>query len=211
MILAVQRFGVVRPDRDREGSFRVIRVCEQCLCLIVQDVLHRFRYEADIAVDTGQMPVILIFQVSTVTVAHHLYGEGVRSFLHIFGDVKFRVHFAVLGIPHLFSVDPEIEAGLHTAEIDEKLSADIVCWNLKGSEIAASQIFLRYVRRIQLVGAFGNLDLKCFAVCLPFERIQHIGVNRLSISLQFPVGRHRNRIPCCVIEILFIKCFHRFR
>ena len=61
MILAVQRFGVVRPDRDREGSFRVIRVCEQCLCLVVQDVLHRFRYEADIAVDTGQMPVILIF------------------------------------------------------------------------------------------------------------------------------------------------------
>ena len=211
MILAVQRFGVVRPDRDRESSFRVIRVCEQCLCLVVQDVLHRFRYEADIAVDTGQMPVILIFQVSTVTVAHYLYSEGVRSLLHIFGDVKFRVHFAVLGIPHLFSVDPEIEAGLHTAEIDEKLSADIVCWNLKGSEIAASQIFLRYVRRIQLVGAFGNLDLKCFAVCLPFERIQHIGVNRLSISLQFPVGRHRNRIPCCVIEILFIKCFHRFR
>ena len=53
--------------------------------------------------------------------------------------------------------------------------------------------------------------MRVTAVCLPFERIQHIGVNRLSISLQFPVGRHRNRIPCCVIEILFIKCFHRFR
>ena len=28
--------------------------------------------------------------------------------------------------------------------------------------------------RDRLVGAFGNLDLKCFAVCLPFERIQDV-------------------------------------
>ena len=211
MVFAVQRFGVVRPDRNGKGGFRVIRMGKQCLCFVVQDVLHRFRYEADIAVNAGQMPVILVFEIRTVTVAHDLYREGICSLFHVLCDIELSVYLAVLGIADLFSVDPEIEAGLDTCEIDEKLSVDIVCRNFKGSEIAARQVFLRYVRRVQLVGAFCDFNFKGFAVSFPFEWIQHVGVNRFSIALQLPVGRNRNRIPFCVVESFFIKCFCGFR
>ena len=91
VVLAVQRFGIVRPDRNGKSGFRVIRVGKQGLCFVIQDVLHRFRYEADIAVNAGQMPVILILEIRTVTVAHHLYGKGIRSFFHVLCDIELSV------------------------------------------------------------------------------------------------------------------------
>ena len=158
------------------------------------------------------MPVILILQVSTVTVAHDLYGKGIGSFLHIVGNIKFCIQFTVLGIPHLLSVYPEIEAGFYASKVDQQLSSHIICRNVKGAEITARQVFARHVRSIQFIRSFCNFQFKFFcSVVFPFERIQHIGVNRFSISLQFPVRWHWDFVPGSVVKSILIERFHLLR
>ena len=158
------------------------------------------------------MPVILILQIGAVTIAHHLNCNGIFPLAHIFCNIKFRINLTVLRIAHHVTVDPQIKAGLHTAEINKNFTAHIVLRQHKGTAVAAGQILFRHKRRIQFTLSPDNLHLKAGTGILSFKGIQHICVNRLSITVKLPVGRHWHISPSGNIKILPVKSvFHRLR
>ena len=62
--------------------------------------------QADRPKDTGDVPVVLIFQPGPIRPPQHLHGNRILAGLHKRRQVKLGRQFAVLRIPHRLAVDP---------------------------------------------------------------------------------------------------------
>ena len=103
------RVGVIVAQRRRH-----IKVAQRLL---------RFAVQIHFAVDTGQKPHILVFQIGAVGIAVYDGGQLVFAGSDKRRHVKFMRRVGALRIAHAFAVDPHLKPGLDRAEVQENLSA----------------------------------------------------------------------------------------
>ena len=153
--------------------------------------------EQHIAMDATKAPKVLIFEIGAVAVFIHLNGNLVFTFLNIGRNVKLRRLHRTLTIPYPMAIDPDIEGRHNALEAQEGLASGFVCCcvtatrptvrNNKRMAILTCGITLHVGRpiRFRLSHHEGRVYLK---------RIACRNINRCTITVHFPIGRHSQ---CC--------------
>ena len=89
----------------------------------ILDMYLRTGIQVHFAGNTRQAPEVLVLQVRAVTPAHHLHGDKVLPFLHIFRDVKLSGNLRVLAIAHILAVHPHLQVARGRTHVEQHLLA----------------------------------------------------------------------------------------
>ena len=138
--------------------------------------------EPDLSLDARQPPEVLAFEEAAVAPAVDLEGEGVGALPHRVGDVEFGGQLGPLTVADALAIDPQEEGRLDRAEVQQDALALPWGRKLEVSAVAA--------HRVPAVGDVGRVR-----GLLPVEWVGMVGVNRRAVSVQLPVGRHRDVVP----------------
>ena len=164
--------------------------------LPVSDMNLRLCIKSHRTENSGQRPVILVFQITSVAEPHHLKRNPVFSGMYQFRDFKFRRKLAVLGVSCQDSVDPEIETGFHTFKTQINTFSVPRRRQLCLRHITSRRIITGHKRRIHLsLSRFpAGTDRISFFI-RPAHGIDIIGINRITVSLRLPVSGNFYVIP----------------
>ena len=181
------------------------------LRLDIEYVPFRLGYEPHVAVYARQIPVVLVLQVGGIRKAHHLQRHEVAAGPYKVGYVKLGGQLAVLRIAHGPAVDPQVVGRLHA------LKAQIGAPSLKAlgqvelAPVAAGGVLRRYMGRIghERRARAGLHERRARVVRL--ERIGHVGIYRLAVALDLPVGGHGYIAKAGVVVIHAEEVVHLLR
>ena len=140
--------------------------------------------ERHIVEDASQSPVVLTFQIITVTILHHTNSQHVLAGLQIGSHVIFSRFLSTLVIAYLLTVQPHKRAALCFLHTQEHLLSLPVGRQGEGLAISARWVIIsRHKRRIRSEGS------------------RHIAELRIAISLHLPVAGHMDGVPLAVLEV----------
>ena len=131
--------------------------------------------QVDIAEDAAHAELVLILQVATVAPLEHQHRQRIRAVRQHVGHIELARGVRDLRIPDEHAVEPHVEAGIHTLEIQERPRRGGITAMLERMQVHAARIVLRHIRRIER------------------ERIVHIRVLMPVDPMVLPDRRHRNR------------------
>ena len=169
--------------------------------------------EQYVAMDATKAPEVLILKIGAVAIFIHLNGNLVLTFLNIGRYIKLRRLHRTLTIPYHMTIDPYVEGRHNALEAQEGLPKGFVCCGVtatrptirkgKGTAILPCRVTLHVGRPIQfrLSHHVGRIYL---------ERIARRNINRCTITVHFPIGRHSEYCPLRIIVIRTIKVFYAF-
>ena len=83
---------------------------------IIPQVLFRTVENVDIPENTGHAELVLILKVAAIAPLEYQHGNFILAGLYI-ALYQIRGHMGCLAVPDKCAVDPEIEAGIHSLEI----------------------------------------------------------------------------------------------
>ena len=128
--------------------------------------------EIDVALDAGQPPEVLAFEIGAVRPPVDLGGQDVLAGLEEFGDVPFGRRLRILAEAELLSVDPDVEERLDGAELEIDVHSGPVRRDRERPAVGAD--------RIAVVGHEGRLGV-------PGEFVRDVNVDRDIVALEHPV------------------------
>src|SRR3954454_1354064 len=106
------------------------------------------------------MPVILVFEVSSITITKYLHCQFILSLMHCMGDIKDRIQLAVLGVTNFNSIHPEIKTGFYSFKLYKYIFTFKIIRHFKGSTVASGKIFFWYKGCIKFHLTLCNLNFK---------------------------------------------------
>ena len=99
--------------------------------------------EEHLAEDARPAELILILQVSAVAPFQHEDLNEVLPCTEVLGDLQLRGHVGNLAVPHELPVDEEVEAGVHTLEVDvDRLPLQHGGMKLDGTAVEAAGVIV---------------------------------------------------------------------
>jgi len=143
--------------------------------------------EEHVALDAGDLPVVLVFQVVTVGEAEQLHRERILARPEQRGDVKLGRCLAALGEAGLAAVHPEPPRRLHAAEMQHDAPATLPPGSGHGEGPAVRAhgvVVVRHVRRIRRI------------------EVRDVGVDRDAEALRFPVAGHADAVPAGEVGVV---------
>ncbi len=185
----VDRAVVPEHDLGVEHARFVVGLVEQGADGEVADGDVRRAEEHDVAEDAGEAEVILVLKVGAVAEMVHLDRDRVLSRLQILRDVELVRAERILRVAGLFAVDPQVERRRHAVQPHEDPAfLEPVLRQVEFAHVGADRVafqerrlfargLLRHERRIDL------------------ERVFPAGIERRAVALNFPRGRHGDRVP----------------
>ncbi len=115
---------------------------------IIPQVLFRTVENVDIPENTGHAELVLILKVAAIAPLEYQHGNFILAGLYIWRYIKFGGHMGCLAVPDKCAVDPEIEAGIHSLEIQMLGKAFPVFLQGKLANIQAAGIIMGNIGRI---------------------------------------------------------------
>ena len=166
--------------------------------MIVGYMYQRAHPQLHLAEDAAQAPHILVFEITTVAPAIHLYGEFVLPLTQIAGHIKLCGRHGVLAIAHLLPIHPEIHGRMYTAEVENQILRKHLLGHVEESDILSYRITVLVSRPVlwRFTGHTGTVAL---------ERIIDIGIDRRAITLCLPVAWHLYLPPAAHVIVLTIE------
>ena len=152
----------------------------------VADQQLRTGGQVDVALDAADAPEVLALIIAARTPAVDFHRQEVLAVLEVGGQVELRGVLGILGVADLPAVEVEDEPGLHTAQLDEDLTAPP---GGRKSEFHAVEAARNDVREDRLLAA---------AVGRPLEG--GIDVDGGAVALELPVGGNGDPAPGRVVK-----------
>ena len=151
------------------------------------------RIKMHVALDTTQGPEILVFKVASGAPAVDFDGDGIFAASGHCCDVEFRRGFTALGITNKLAIDPKVKCRADRAKAYKQFASFPI----------SGYVEIPFVRthRVLVMGHVGFIDIK---------RVGDIDINRITESVSFPVGWHRNAGPVRDVIIILIKICRAF-
>ena len=146
------------------------------------------RIQKDVTLNPADLPVILVFQILSVTPAVDFNRDRILPSTDIRGDIEFCRSFTSLTVADFIAVNPDIHGGLHSSKMEEHLTS---CPAFGNGEIS-----LVRSHRVVIMRNMGRIGRKW---------IFRIGVDRNSVTQKFPVGRDLDIIPVAGIIIISVE------
>ena len=153
--------------------------------------------EQHVAMNATKAPEVLILKIGAVAVFKHLNSNLILTFLNIGRNIKLRRLHRTLTIPYPMTINPNIEGRHNALEAQEGLASGSISGRTadrkptirkdEGTAILTCGITLHVGRpiRFRLSHHIGRVYL---------ERIACRNINRCTITIHFPIGRHSQ---CC--------------
>ena len=132
--------------------------------------------------DTGCAELVLILQIATVAPLQDQHGQGVFTLFHLVRDVKFGGGVRHLVIAQVLAVQPCVQAGVSTFEIQIGSGGVLVGSVVEFGDIASAGVFVGYIR----------------GICR--ERITNVRVLVLIVTVVLPDAGHRNGVEIIGVE-----------
>jgi hypothetical protein len=150
---------------------------QMCLHKVIIDTLLRTAQQIHIPENAAHAELVLILQIASVAPLQHQHRQKVLPFSEIFRHIELRGGVGHLAVPHILSVEPHIEAGVHTLKVQVSPGSRLILFPLEYMAVRAAGILLGHIGGIQ------------------GKRIVHIGVLVTVISMHLPHGGHRDSAP----------------
>ena len=154
---------------------------------VVADAVLRAAQDVHIAEDTGGAELILVFQVAAVAPLQDHNCQGVLAFLDVLGDVELRGGVGNFAVAQVLAVQPDVEAGVDTFEVQVSLGCVRVHGILEVSQVCTAGVFVGNIRR----------------VCR--EGVTDVGVLVLVVAVVLPDAGNRDGIPVGSIVALLVE------
>ena len=148
---------------------------------IIPDATLLISLKIHFTLNTCDTPKVLVFHITTVVIAIHLYCQIIITRHEIWGNIKLRRSLAALGHAHFLAIDINSCITRNGAKVKHHLPIFPVVRNGKGCAISSNRIRNINIRRIRS------------------PIILEINKYGCPETLQFPVGRHRNLCPFGII------------
>ncbi len=180
--------GLGRVAHERLDAQHSVLVCgvQVGMRLEVPHVLRTAAPQDHVPEDAAQAEHVLVLEERAVAPAIDLRGQGVRARLQEARDVELDRKAAVLAVPDLVPVDPDVEGRIDTAELQVYPPAAPACRNLEGRAIRAHRVLLtRDARRLQV----------------DVEGIADVRVDRYVEAFDLPVGGDTDLGPGRVVVV----------
>ena len=142
--------------------------------------------KVDIPVDTGEAEHVLILQIAAVTPFVDLDRDHILTFHQVFGDVELGIVVRALAVTYFLPIDPDIEGRVNPVEMEEYLLTGPVRGQGEVPPVGPCRIRLRKCGVTPLGLDEGRIIQ---------ERICAVGIQRSTVALHFPIGRHVYLIP----------------
>ena len=155
------------------------------------------------AEDAAQPPIVLIFEVRTVTPAIDLDCHFIFSSAHVFRHIKLRWRHRVLTVAHFLTVNPEIHRRMHTSEVQNEILREHLFCDLDKCHILSHWVAVLVGRPV--LGRFTR-----HARTILHKRIVDININWCAVALRLPVARHRDLPPLTHVIVLAIELHDSF-
>jgi len=145
---------------------------------IVAHMSFRPGIHINITLYAGKTPVILIFQIVSVTELENLYGYFILPLFYIRRNIKLRRCFGILRVTYFFTIHPHIKSRSHSSEIKNNLTFIPMGRNSKSTSIRANRAVFH-----------------CNQWWILLYTIPTAYIKRIAEPLKFPIGRNFNIIP----------------
>ena len=143
---------------------------------VVGYMLHRALEEVHITEDTAHAELVLILQVAAVAPLEHQHRQLVGAVLEVLGDVELAGAVGHLTVTHVPAVQPDVEAGVNTFEVQEGFGSAGVNPVIEFPDVGAAGILLRNVGRIER------------------KRVLDVGVLVLIVAVHLPDAGNRDLV-----------------
>ena len=173
---------VGKPDAD--GGFFFI---QQCGGEVVPDAVFGTLQDVHIPEDAGGTELVLIFQIAAVTPLQDQNCQSVLSFFDSLGDVKLRGGVGDFAVAQEGAVEPDVEAGVNTLEVQVGLGSICIAFIDKIVQVSTAGIFIRNIGR----------------VCR--EGIADVGVLVLVVTVVLPNAGDGDHIPAGCIVVFVVE------
>ena len=154
---------------------------------VVGYMLHRALEEVHITEDTAHAELVLILQVAAVAPLEHQHRQLVGAVLEVLGDVELAGAVGHLTVTHVPAIQPDVEAGVNTFEVQEGFGSAGVYLVVKLPDVGAAGILLGHIGWVKGEGIF------------------NIGVLMLIIAMHLPNAGNRDLIVVVQARIGFVK------
>mmetsp|Transcript_89589 Transcript_89589/g.232246 ORF Transcript_89589/g.232246 Transcript_89589/m.232246 type:complete len:455 (+) Transcript_89589:2620-3984(+) len=163
--------------------------------LHILDVLGRSCVEVDVAGDPCEPPHVLILEVRPRVPAQDLEGNHVPSLLQVWGQLEHGLQLAVGAESELDSVEPNLAATAHRADVKEHLIASLepLGGGVERAAVSACRIVLRIRAAV--------LDPRRVGL----EAVVDVGVDRVAVAIELPIRWHGHVAPSTVFEARQLK------
>ena len=145
-----------------------------------------FCKQGNVAVNSVNVPVVLIFKVGLGAVTVDLQGNCVFSCAKKVGNVKFCVKLRIFGEACFFSVYRKGECGFNTTKVQKYLSAVPTRGKGEFFIIADGDVLFGNKGGVKVDKVFGNFDL--VALVAAVEGVNNVCVDRLANAVHLPAG-----------------------
>src|SRR5699024_8878147 len=98
--------------------------------------------------DAGSTELVLIFQVAAVTPLQDQNRQSVLAFFDSLGDVKLGGGVGDFAVAQEGAVEPDVEAGVNTLEVQVGLGGICIAFIDKIVQISTAGIFIRNIGRV---------------------------------------------------------------
>ena len=154
---------------------------------VVADAVLRAAQDVHIAEDAGGAELILVFQVAAVAPLQDHNCQSVLAFLDVLCDVELRGGVGNFAVAQVLAVQPHVEAGVDTFEVQVSLGCVRVHRILEVSQVCAAGVFVGHIGRI----------------CR--EGVADVGVLVLVVAVVLPDAGNRDGIPVGSIVALLVE------